>query len=149
MNIRVEITGDKAIQAKLHKLVQVGEGRIVRKALYAGGLVIEGEAKVNIQKVNAIATGFMMNSVYTTTQDKSDYGAINTPSQREGHLLPAENPGAMEAIVAVGADYGIYVEFPTSRQPTGRPFLRPAADSHGSKVAQAIGAVLKDEIGGA
>ena len=146
MKIGMDLTGDKHLIGELRRLAGAGEGKTVRKSLYAGGLVLEGGIKANIQTKNIIDTGFMLNSVYTATQDESDYGQAG--GSASGHtMLPKEQPAPDEAIVAVGADYGIYHEMGTSKM-AARPFVRPAVDESGPQVVDAIKSVLKGAIGG-
>ncbi len=147
MNPVITVAGSEELLAKLRRLARAGEGRSVRKALYAGGLVIEGRAKVNIQARNLVDTGFLLNSVYTATRDEGDYGQAGTAAGEGQEMLPRAQPGPEEAIVAVGADYGIYHEMGT-RKMAPRPFMRPAADEGGPEAVEAIAAVLRDEISG-
>lgn len=147
MKVTINVTMDPALIAKLKSLSQAGEGPVMRKALYAGGLVIEGNAKRNVVQKDIVDTGFLLNSVYTATQEQSGYSGISEPAERAGMLLSEERPGPKEAIVSVGAEYAIYHEMGTAGM-AARPFMRPAVDESPQQIAEAIAGVLKRELGG-
>jgi bacteriophage HK97-gp10 putative tail-component len=75
-----------------------------------------------------IETGFLRNSIYVVTHDESTYGGA-TPSKPDSYLLPeidkAENDTT--AWIAVGANYGIYLELGTRFMPP-KPYLAPAVE---------------------
>jgi HK97 gp10 family phage protein len=115
----------------------------VRKAAYD----IEAAAK----QAAPVDTGFLRNSIYTVTSQGSRYGGAQARAENRrsekyagtrrsrrlgkrvsvgGRMLPeVDGPASdLDAIVAVGAGYGAYVELGTSRM-AGRPFLGPAAEA--------------------
>lgn len=95
--------------------------KIVRKA----ALDIEAQAKSRAP----VDTGFLRSSIYTVTADSSDYGRAGKSGN--GTMLPEiPHPPANppEADVAVGAAYGVYVEYGTSKAPA-QPYLAPAVDA--------------------
>lgn len=72
-------------------------------------------------------TGHLDSSIYVVTHDSSGYGK-NVVG--EGELLPEVQPptSSTEALVAVGASYGIYQELGTSHIPP-HPYLVPALEA--------------------
>ena len=89
--------------------------KVVRKA----ALDIQGHAAGNAP----VDTGFLRNSIYTVTSDSSDYKG------GEKALPEVEKPDDNQtAYVAVGAQYGIYVNYGTRFMPA-RAFWEPAIDA--------------------
>lgn len=70
-------------------------------------------------------TGFLKNSVYVKTDKESTYGAIQEPQEGQEALPEVEPPKKHQAVVAVAATYGVYVEFGTVHM-SARPYLTPA-----------------------
>lgn len=105
---------------QMARMLHETASKAVRKAAFD----IEGGGKVNA----AVDTGFMKASIYTVTHDESSYG--QGTAGNAGALLPeVEHPASdLEAFVAVGASYGIYVELGTHKMPA-QPYLTPAADA--------------------
>jgi HK97 gp10 family phage protein len=91
--------------------------QMVRKAAFD----IQANAQVNAP----VDTGFLRNSIYTVTDEGSSYGKGGAG----GELLPEIEPVAVptEAYVAVGANYGIFVEYGTVHTPS-QPYLTPSVD---------------------
>lgn len=75
---------------------------------------IEGQAKVNIQANGQVDTGFMLNSVYTVTEEGSTYDAARANAEgrnADANMAPEVSlQGDASAAVAVGADYAIFQE---------------------------------------
>lgn len=94
---------------------------IVRKAAFDVQATAQGKAPV--------ATGFLKSSIYTVTTESSSYGQGVVGGGAGSSLLPSvETPSdATTAFIAVGANYGVYLEFGTSRM-AARPYMTPAAD---------------------
>ena len=83
---------------------------------------IEAKAKAKAP----VDTGFLKSSIYVETAKESTYD--HAGGEGEGEMLPeVERPKKHNAIVAVGASYGAYVEFGTVHAPA-QPFLTPAAE---------------------
>lgn len=101
----------------------------------AAAFAVEGQAKVNITTNGQVDTGFMRNSVYAAVAGGASSGGASSgtyTSYKEGRsverrALPQMNPPEDGAIVAVGAEYGIYQE-------QERAFLYPALE----RVAQTM-----------
>ncbi|HLH22445.1 MAG TPA: HK97-gp10 family putative phage morphogenesis protein [Chloroflexota bacterium] len=97
---------------------------VIRKAAFD----VEARAK----QAAPIDTGALRNSIYTRTRKESGYGAARSAAQGangQARMLPEhERPDDLAAVVAVGAEYGVYVELGTRRM-GARPFLGPAAEA--------------------
>lgn len=92
--------------------------RLVRKAAFA----IQGSAMESAP----VDTGFLKNSIYVELHNRSTYGQGVSGS---GEMLP-EIPAAEDALtayVAVGASYGVFVEWGTVHSPA-QPYLTPAVE---------------------
>lgn len=76
-------------------------------------------------------TGFLMNSIYMVTKggdNKRPYSMVQAPQGDQVLLEQVETPAEKTtAIVAVGANYGYFVEFGTSHM-ASHPFLTPAVE---------------------
>lgn len=81
-------------------------------------------------------TGFLESSIYLVTHESSTYGQGVGAAPEDATLLPeVQKPeDDQTAYVAVGASYGEYVEFGTSKMPA-HPYLIPAADAARSAFA--------------
>jgi len=88
---------------------------LVRKTAFD----IEADAKANIVAHNLILTGFMLSSVKAVQVD------------------------ALSWMIVVGAFYGVFHEFGTSRMPA-RPYLGPAVEANRSYFDQAVGDLLDE-----
>lgn len=119
------------LSAEVEKAVQ----RVIRKTAFD----IEREAKI----LTPVDTGFLRASIYTLTYRggnmksaaRQSLGRIGRTFRRigkivdPGEFLEADAPDTpYEALVAVGAEYGIYVEYGTLYN-RAQPFMTPAADS--------------------
>ena len=106
----------------IHKAI----GRAVRKAAFD----IQAEAQRNVP----VRTGFLKSSIYVVTKDTSTYGKALNKAFKGGHdvtrlLDEVEKPEDDEtAYVAVGAEYGVYVEYGTCNM-SAQPYLTPAFDA--------------------
>lgn len=107
------------LQAALHALVVQG----VKKAAFD----IQAQAQTRCP----VDTGFLKSSIYTITDDGSTYGTGVVPAKPDQHLLPSTDQPPQtdaQAIVAVGAEYGIYVEMGSAHH-GAKPYLVPAAEA--------------------
>lgn len=86
-----------------------------------------------------VDTGFLRNSIYTVTARNSTYGAAGAPSG-DSYLLPevAAPDDAYTAYVAVGANYGAFVNYGTRFQPA-QPYWEPAVDAVMPSFEEALG----------
>ena len=84
-------------------------------------------------KVGApVDTGFLRNSIYTVTHDSSGYTRASNDAHAQNAdavMLPeVETPrDALTAVVAVGAEYGAYVNYGTARA-AAQPYLDDAIE---------------------
>ena len=92
--------------------------QIVRKAAF--------DIQALAQTTAPVRTGFLKSSIYTVTKGESTYSTI----EGSGPLLPEVDQPSDDrtAYVAVGAEYGIYLEFGTSHM-SAQPYLIPAAET--------------------
>jgi hypothetical protein len=98
----------------------------VRRTAFA----IERDAKMRAP----VDTGALRASIYTVTHGTSGYSrGIRSVARRRGKSAQAPSIGSpaspLEAIVAVGVNYGIYVELGTHKM-AAQPYLIPAAEAH-------------------
>lgn len=111
----------------------------VRKAAYD----IEAGAKQRAP----VDTGFLKSSIYTVTDQDSGFDQADTEAVRINPLLDllpeVDQPGPLQAIVAVGAEYGAFVELGTRDMPP-RPYLSPAAEAVRPAFTAAMKGLLDD-----
>jgi HK97 gp10 family phage protein len=106
----------------------------IKAAIHKAAVQLVKKAAFDVQAAAMskapVATGYMKSSVYTVTSDASTYGAGVVGGGPGSYLLPQvpKPPTDEIAYVAVGANYGIYVEYGTSRM-AAQPYLTPAADA--------------------
>lgn len=96
-------------------------------------------------------TGFMAESAYIVTSEKSTYGSAS-PSKPGAYLLPqVETPAdKTTAIAAVGANYAAYPELGTVHQPA-QPAFYPAVEKGVTKFEDELSgfeSYIKSHIGG-
>ena len=77
------------------------------------------------QMKTPVDTGFLKNSIYVRTPDESTYDDAQEPEPGQTLLPEVAAPHKHEAVVAVGASYGVYVEFGSVHGPA-QPYLTPA-----------------------
>jgi len=111
-------------------------GEATEEALFEGGLVLQQEAQ---SRAPVGRTGELKGSAYTATRGKSNYVKRSAVYRKQ-----AKPP---EGVAAVGfaAFYAKFVELGTSRL-RARPFLRPALDEAGNRIAQAIAGAMGKEL---
>lgn len=107
-----------------------------KKAVKKAALDVEGHAKVNAP----VDTGYLRNSIYSVTADSSDYHGGDKSLPEVG-----KPESDTEAIVAVGASYGIFQEYGTRHMPA-QPYLTPAADLVRGSISQVFAALIAAEI---
>ncbi len=89
-------------------------GKRLADAVMAGGLVIEGGAKI----LCPVDTGTMRSSIKT--------------------VLVVSEAQRAEVDIGPSVHYAPYVELGTRYWPSGHPFLRPAADEYGGRAGVAV-----------
>jgi HK97 gp10 family phage protein len=121
----------------------------VGKLVRAAALKIERGAKERAP----VDTGFLRNSIYVITEDFSDDAGSFRRLARLAHGIPdvfpkLPAPGHNEALVAVGANYGVFVEYGTSRQ-GAHPYFTPAVEAERWPFEQALSQLMESAgIGG-
>ena len=128
-----------------------GDG--LKKAALAGGFVIEGNAKINVNKTfsskatGGAGLGGSIQTVVTKSTDKIAevdvgptviYGRIH---ELGGIILP------VHAKMLSWVDNGKRI-FAKRVQIPARPYLRPAVDEHEKEISQAVGYQIKKQIEG-
>jgi len=98
-------------------------GQVVRKTAFDLQANMQAQIRANQQ----IDTGFMVNSVYVRTSDESTYATSGDPVKKGQKKLDEVEapPDTHTAYVGVGASYGYWQNYGTSRIPA-RPFLEPS-----------------------
>jgi HK97 gp10 family phage protein len=105
------------LAAKLEKAVDAA----ARKAAF--------DIQAKAQALAPVDTGFLKNSIYTITDKGSTYGNIAAPPEGAEALAEVSKPAKpVRAVVAVAANYGVFVEFGSVHGPA-QPYLTPAADA--------------------
>lgn len=100
-------------------------GQVVRKTAFD----LQANMQAQIRANHQIDTGFMVNSVYVRTSESSTYSNTGD-AQKKGQVKLDEveaPPDTHTAYVGVGASYGWYQNYGTSRMPA-RPFLEPSVE---------------------
>jgi HK97 gp10 family phage protein len=103
-----------------------------------------------------VDTGFLRNSIYTVTASESTYVKRSASAKRKkkkkkgsassgAEMLPAVAAPSDKntAFVAVGANYGAFVELGTARTPA-QPYFYPAIDNAKPAFERALNAVKID-----
>ena len=72
-----------------------------------------------------------------TQKDARTLAPVDTGNLRGSIQVRPASPALTEASVGPEAEYGVYVEYGTSRM-SAQPFMRPAADRHGPAFVQAF-----------
>lgn len=158
MSTRVEVVYDNTFK------IRAGYERAVEKAIRKACLDTEATAKRNVRDQDAIDTGALLNSIYADTRGMHHYQQAQASARAEAakgsrkarrsrkakpktfEPLPEVRAGAMEGIVAVGAEYGINVELGTAHR-APRPFMGPAADEVGAEFDKNCAHMIDKEIG--
>lgn len=133
------------VKSKLGKMSRELEGllgQVVRKTAFD----IEAEAKVRAP----IDTGALRASIHAVTDRESHHAqarAATAAAAPSLSLFPEVKPNErLSAVVAVGVEYGLYVEMGTAAMP-GRAYLRPAMEKARRPFEQALAAAVKKAAG--
>ena len=88
-----------------------------------------------------VDTGFLRNSIYMVASDGSTYGGTGSPPG-DSYLMQevAAPDDQYTAYVAVGANYGAYVELGTRHMPA-QPYFYPAVDAVAPSFEAALGSL--------
>jgi len=133
IEIKIVFNDLPRLQGELRSLAD----KVIRKAA--------ADIKARAQDKAPIDTGFLKNSIYMKTNRESGYAAARAEAMKsnpEATMLPeVEDPGELSAIIAVGAEYGVYVEFGTNKAPA-RPYLTPATEEVRPALTEAMRRIL-------
>lgn len=152
--ITVATIGIDDVVQDLNALLHGLDGDTIDQALLVGAFVLEGEVKQQIVAMDAVDTGFLLNSVYSANSQASGYTQAQAAaeSKRDEHKNPdarmADEVTAheREAVVVIGAEYAVHVEYGTARM-AARPAMRTAVDVARPRVLAAIRAVVARRLG--
>lgn len=118
---------------------------ILSKVVRKTALDIQSDA----QSLAPRDTGFLANSIYVKTSKDSTYSQVEQPTEKDASLLEEVDspPDDQTAYVAVGSNYGIYVEYGTVHQPA-QPYLTPAVEA-GQEALEKAASAIEGMIGDA
>lgn len=149
MPITVRIEGSDGLALKLRALGTALSGRTAERAVVAGALIIQNEAK----RRAPFRTGTLRRSIHIGghTDKATDYQVpADVPE------LPGPDVSAHDVQVYVGTnlDYGRRIEYGFNQADSlgrvynqaAQPYLRPAIDENGDRVRQEIADALADLI---
>jgi phage gpG-like protein len=126
-------------------------GDTLAKAVVAGGFVVEANAKINASRGRPglnVQTANLVNSIKTVLAKSTDTsaeadvgtGVVYARIHEFGGMIAAKAGGALRFMAG-----GQWVTVKSVHIPA-RPYLRPACDENESKIADAVGYVLKDAL---
>lgn len=123
--VDMDLSGLKALQALGPEAVE--------KAMRELAFLTEQKMKLNIQAMNAIETGALLNSVYTVTKVDSGFSAASGAARSRNpdvEIVKLPDPsGDVVAIVGPCVEYGKWVELGSEkRHRAARPFLFNATE---------------------
>lgn len=143
-----KIVGLPALHRAFRQLERAAQDEVLNKAVLAAAAYTEGAVKIEIREEDLIDTGFMMNSVYVTGPDKSDYtkaaGFARGCADRD--MLSEMDAKPKQAILSVGAEYARYLHDGTMYI-SARPFMLRAFNRTKKHAAHAAAEVMKAELG--
>lgn len=146
----VSVSGSASLRRKLDALGEVAKGRTMVRALVAGGLVIQNDAKRHVPRVS----GNLARSIHIGGHEElnTEGGSV---TQRTSEPVPAPDEGSSPAIyIGTDVEYARRIEFGfegpdalgrTYHQPA-QPYMRPAVDTNRSEVAREVGEALRDLV---
>jgi hypothetical protein len=116
---------------KIASALETALGQVVRKTAFDGQANVQAQIRANGQ----IDTSFMINSVYTVTDQGSTYQGGDKAFPEVGPL-----PEKFSAFLAVAANYAGYQNYGTTRI-TARPFWEPGIEKTQQGFDQALAAI--------
>jgi HK97 gp10 family phage protein len=142
---RVTLQGGKELLAKLNKLGELGQTRVLRNAVFAGLLPITNEA----QRLAPYKSGTLRRSIHPEiVTERNDYveGATGTDviyaAQREfGGTITAKNA----PYLVFKTEDGRLVRVRSVTQ-TAKPYMRPALDSKRTEAVDEVRDALLDQL---
>lgn len=142
MPIRVEVHGSPALRAKLNSLGSAVSGQQMVRALTAGTLLIQNEAK----RRAPYQTGNLKRSIHIGGAENLNPEGSNI-ADRGPEPVPPPRVEGHKVAVYMGTDvvYAATQEFGRDNIPA-QPYLRPAVDTQADAVQAEIAAALRDLI---
>lgn len=149
MPVRMTVTGSESLSRKFAALGEAAQGRMLERALVAGGLIVQNAAK----QAAPYRTGNLRRSIHIGGHEDlaTDRQGI---TDKTGATVPDPEIGTTDAAIYIGTDvvYARRLEYGFSGQDARgrryqqgpRPYLRPAIDTNGSEVRQEVVEALRD-----
>lgn len=140
MPISVRVTGSESLARKLAALGEAAQGKMLERALVAGGLIIQNDAK----RRAPYRTGNLRRSIHIGGHADlaTDRGEI--VDQTGSPVPPPETwPGGGGIYIGTDVEYAAPVEYGAGRRPP-QPYLRPAIDTNGDAVRTEVAEALRD-----
>ena len=134
-DIKYTMAGSKELLRKLGRLDATLRGPIVNQALTAGAMVIETQAKLLLMSGTQTGEWYKHGNVWHQSSAAGEPPATDT-----GHLANSISTYSLsreQVAVSVGAEYGVFLEYGTSKMEP-RPFMRPAVYDNLPKIEAAI-----------
>jgi HK97 gp10 family phage protein len=133
--------------------IAAATGEQLKKAVMAGGYVIEAHAKLNASAGRPglnVDTGNLVNSIHTELVDSSETSAEVNVGTGVIYAAIHEFGGVIEPVTAKllsWVDDGVRV-FANLVHIPARPYLRPAAEENTDEILAAVGEQLRRQIEG-
>lgn len=147
----VTISGDAALKRKFDTLSKAAQGKAQERALIAGALLIQNEAKRRVKRV----TSNLARSIHIGGHEELNPEGSNV-IDRTGSPVPGPEVSNNSAAVYVGTDvvYARRIEFGfmdtdalgrTYHQPA-QPYMRPAVDTTKAQVQREVAEAFRELI---
>lgn len=149
MPVRVTVRGSESLERKFRQLSEAAQGKMLERALVAGGLIVQNAAK----QAAPFRTGNLRRSIHIGGHDDlaTDRQGI---TDRTNAQVPDPEIGRTDAAIYIGTDvvYARRLEYGfTGRDARGRafnqtarPYLRPAIDENGAEIRQEVAEAFRD-----
>jgi HK97 gp10 family phage protein len=143
LSVKLQVTGDRELKRKLASLSQAARGKTLERALVAGALIVQNDAKIRAPWI----TGNLRRSIHIGGHDDLNPDNGQPIIERSGADVPAPQIGPNTVAVYVGTDvnYAAAAEFGIGNR-RAHPYLRPAMDQNQDAVSRECGEALQDLI---
>ena len=146
LRARITVTGVEELRERLSKIEREVRGEAARKAVHAGGLIIEGAAKDNIHETFSDAqTNELAGSIQTFSKTNPEgTRATATIAVQKEYARIQEFGGTIVPVNAKMLHWeqdGEHI-FAKSVTLPERPYFRPAIDDHHEEILAAMGSAL-------
>lgn len=145
MPIGMSVSGSESLKRKLDALGEAAQGQALERALVAGALIVQNDAK----RRAPYRTGTLRRSIHIGGHADLAGDFQGTPIES-----PQNNGNQVEVLVGTNVAYARRIEYGFSdadrlgreyNQPA-RPYLRPALDENAGEVSQEVSEALRDLI---